>query len=141
MVSTVVVNGHSFLFQEYKEAVTYVMNLAMSHHRFSGFETLKENLNNACDLCSEFLLNYIEEAPGLSTGEKTSLKRQSTKFLKSKTFLEKARTTTTLMTSYLELMLSYEGKGLLPGFGFGDKQFGDVLRGNSERISLTKVDR
>lgn len=133
------VNEHSFSFFNYKEALTYVMNLAMSHHKFSPLDILKENICEACDLVSEYLTMISDDELDKST--RTSLKRLATKILKVKEFLRKAKNKNSLLFQWSELLLSVEGKGLLHGFGFGDKKFHDVIKGNPERTSVTRTIR
>ena len=134
--SYVKVNNQVFNFSNFKEAITYTMNLAVIHHKYAPFEVLKENAYIACDLTIEFI-NLIATHTE-DTKEKGSLKRFTTKILRSKDFISKIHDKNIFLSSWNTLMLSIEGIGLLPNFGFTNKH-GDKLKGNSEKISVTKV--
>ncbi len=133
------INNHSFGFFDYREALSYVLNLEIAHCKYVTLSTLKENACTACDLVSELLLilsDQVEEKI-----DKTNLKKLATRITKAKEYYMRLKSKETFLLAWGDQMMSIEGKGLLHGFGFGNKQFGDVIRGNSEKISVTKVDR
>lgn len=132
------VNGHVFDFFDYKEALSYVMSIAIRHSQYAPLITLKENICEACDQASELLTILTEQA--VEKQEKSNLKRKATKMIKSKEFFMKMREKDPLLLSWGEMMMSIEGKGLLHGYGFTNAH-GDHIRGNSEKTSVTKVDQ
>lgn len=132
------VNGRVFDFFDYKEALTYVMSIAIRHHQYAPISTLKENVCEACDQASELLTILSDHS--VEKQEKSNLKRKATKMISSKEFFVKIKEKDRLLLSWGEMMMSVEGKGLLHGFGFGNKHH-DNIKGNSEKISVTKVDR
>ena len=133
---SVTINNQSFDFSDFKEAVSYIINLAVIHHKYAPFDAIKENACVACDLSIEFI-NLIATHTE-DTKEKGSLKRFITKINKSKEFLSRIHDKNNFLSAYNGLILSIEGLGLLPCFGFGNKH-GDKLRGNSEKVSITEV--
>lgn len=130
------VNNHTFDFFDYKEAITYIMSLTISHHKYAMLSTLKENIYETCNLISELLDILHEKADDKS--EKMHLKRLNTKIFKSKEFLMRQKDKDSFLLSWGDLMMLIEDKGLLHGYGFGNK-YKDNIKGNSEKISVTRT--
>lgn len=134
--TSVVINGHSYDFVNHQEAITYAMTLATHHHQYAPFETLVKNGCDCCEMIAEYFL-ILSETSQIKQ-EAANLKRQSTRMLKSKEYLVKAKDKASFLISWSDLMMTIENLGLLHGFGFGNIH-GDTLRGNSEKISMMKA--
>ena len=137
--TTVLVHGHKFDFPNYKEAISYVMNLAISHHKYATLDTLKENVCEACDLISELFVILSEQAEEKLS--KTNLKKSALRIMRAKGYLTMQKEKDIFLLVWADMMMAIEGNGLLHGFGFGTKRYNDVIKGNSEKISVAKAGR
>jgi hypothetical protein len=130
-------DDYSTRFFNHKEAITFVMSVAISHHKFSPLATLKENAQEACDLIIEFVSLLKDEETSKSA--RMSLSHLIVKMKTLKSLLPKINSTDRFFKIWTETILSVEGKGILHGFGFGSKKFKDRPPGNPEIISVKKV--
>lgn len=96
-------------------------------------QTLKEHIQMVFDLVDDFCTLSREGAKG---ARKASFTRMKTKIANGRIYWSKIRDRKIFMRRYYDLVLSIEKLGTLPGFGFTNR-FGDKVRGNAERLSIT----
>jgi len=100
----------------------------------AGIDTLKDGIQMVFDLVIEFCETERENKKG---GEKAKLTRTMNRIGDQRNYWRKIVDKSIFLQRYYDLILSLEGQGTLPGFGFSNK-FGDSLSGNPERDSILK---
>ena len=98
-----------------------------------SLQTLKDRINVVFDLVVDFCDMNREEVKG---AEKAKFTRAKNKISSSRIYWERIRDKEIFIKRYYDFLLSVEGNGTLPGFGFSNK-FGDHISGDAERISVT----
>ena len=110
---------------------------SVAFNQFMSVSSIKENLSKACELVYEFCDLIKPEGNDIDskklTSEITKMKATITKF---KEILENIKDRDKLISFCFDFVLSLEGKGRLPGFGFCSKQFKNPIHGNPERESI-----
>lgn len=143
-----VVNGEKFDVKDTKELLSYLWQIPLQHAKYSPLETVKENVVTMCDLMIEALLSERKvislkkadnkfDVKRLST-EKAFCSRLVTRLGTLKRYAQKKKSVGELLSLVYEMIMSLEGKSLLPGFGFCKKVFKDPLKGNPEKNSIMK---
>lgn len=120
-----------------RDVISYVFSIPLRRAKYSSFRVFQNNCIEAASLAIEFLHVVKEDAiaakvKGSALGAITRLVTRMTTFSE---YVLTAKDKDHLMVTVYNLVLSYEGCGLLNGFGFGNRH-GDKLVGNPETVSL-----
>jgi len=118
-----------------KEAACFVLSVLLYQSSFQPTKTIIENFIEAIALITEIV--DIEKQKHLPPNEKSQLTRIVTKLHKVKELLDKVKTKELVVELLFNTVLSMEGMSRLNGFGLCN-HFGDPVKGNPERISLTR---
>lgn len=129
----VVLNGNIADYKNnYSLAVSDLILYQSKHFQFQMLDVIKSNL---IDLLVDFkeAIEYEKEV--------VEDKKELTFILRKINFLIKSvsyqKTKESLVRNIYDFILKLEGNGLLDGFGFFSKTFGNSSLGNAERISLS----
>jgi len=110
---------------------------SVAFNKFTSAKTAKENLLTACEMVYEFCDLIKPEGKDIDSkklaSQITKMKATTTKF---KEILGNIKDRDRLIAFCFDFVLSLEGKGRLPGFGFCSKQFKNPVKGNPERESI-----
>ena len=106
------------------------------HYQFQSVDKIKEDIKDVSDILIEGL--ELEKTKFHDRKDKLKVTRLIAKLRSLVRFSEYKKTRTTLTAYVYDFILSLDGLGTLPGFGFGNK-FGDKIQGNSERVSLRNI--
>lgn len=104
-----------------RELVIYLL-LNVLDTMYSPLDVLFENILGIFSFGREYALQTKQPSKGLSFN------------LKQIAYWKKIEDRETFLRQFYNLVLSLEGQGNLPGFGFTNR-FGDKLRGNPEKDS------
>lgn len=135
------INGEPVKVFSEREVIATVFSLLIRHSNFSSMEWLKTNMMEASEMIKEFLSSLKEKrkAEGRKSSEVGKLTRLITKFTEFQDHVQRCTDRNILLTTLYNMTLSYEGLGLLNGFGMSNRH-GDKLLGNPEVQSLKPSD-
>lgn len=126
MVYKAIVNDAVFESREYSDIIIYLLRVVAHRIHYASLDTAKQNFNEACSLILEFI-----DLLG-----KNRMKQRVTRMIK---YAGQMKTTSDLEKMIFDSILSFDGKGLLPGFQFGScVHKGDKPKGNAERMSILR---
>lgn len=143
-----VINGSKYEVRDMKELLASLWQIPLYHSKYSPLATTKENIISMGEMIVEALDFEREILVAKKADNKFDVKRLSTE----KASITRLKTRTEMLINYAkkkkhlddlyalvyEMIMSLEGKSLLPGFGFCKKVFKDPLRGNPEKNSIMK---
>lgn len=112
-------NGHKIMILDGKDLLNYLLLNILNVH-FSPVEVLIEQVKDIYSICKEYCVE-LKQSPRKVLLTQKQLRRWSN-----------IKTREQFLFQYYNLILSTEGKGNLPGFGFTNR-FGDKLKGNPEK--------
>jgi len=146
----VILNGKKTPCASKEDVVTRLFTFAVGNYRVCSLHALRVNLTVAADLLVELLadeqkvleekrksVNDKHSRKTLGT-QKASLTRMVKRMLLFQESVRKSTDVGALIAKTYEMVLSLEGKGLLPGFGFTNR-FKDTIHGDPERVSILSV--
>ena len=131
-------NGKEVKITSESDMIGYVFNILLRRAdlQYSPLEAIKENLRTAVDMLCEFLTDV--RMARVKDGQKKSalgvITRMISRLNSYKEFVSKITDKDKLIVSAYNHLLSYEGSGLLHGFGMSNCH-GDRLIGNPEIVS------
>lgn len=121
-----IVNNTEFESREVSDIIIHVLRVIAHRIHYASLDTAKQNLREACFMILEFI-----EFVG-----KNRMKQRITRMMK---YADRITSTTDLEKMIYDSILSFDGKGLLPGFQFGScVHKGDKPKGNAERVSILR---
>jgi len=115
-----------------KTIVSEIIRLTIARHKYMSPQTVSDNLEALDQMVSELVETMKEN----SRKEWMSLKRKITNFRKA---IVKMNAGTSVESAIWNFILSLNGDGNLPGFGFCEMPFRDPIRGDAEKISLYEL--
>lgn len=129
----VIVNEKSFEYHVHEDMIKDLICKLSVHFPYQSANSIRENLRNLFEVVIEGLTFEKEIEPDKKRNLKTGRTiKKLTNFIE---FAKYKKTQTSLMVSAYDLILSFEGTGLLNGFGLTNA-FGDHIIGNPERKSM-----
>jgi hypothetical protein len=127
------INGKTKSITSERDMVALVYRIPLRHGQYSSLEALKKNLAEATDMLCTFLADarQLRVKEGQKGSELGKLTRLISKLKEYKEFIVHSKNKDALIVSLYNTILSYEGTGLLNGFGMSNRH-GDKLKGNPE---------
>lgn len=147
---SVVLNGKKTPCACQQDVLTRLFTFAVGNHKVVSLHALRVNLTVAADMIIELV---SEEQKSLEEKRKAVVDKHTKKVLGTQKAaltrmvkrmfifqetVRKSQEVRALLEKTYEMILSTEGKGLLPGFGFTNR-FHDTIHGNPERVSILTV--
>jgi hypothetical protein len=122
-----------------REMIGTLFSIPLRHCFYSSMEYLKKNVTYSVELSCIFLESVKKEKvkEGRKGSELGQITRMITKLTHYKKFISELNNKDTLINSLYNMVLNYEGLGLLNGFGMSNRH-GDRLFGNPETKSLSE---
>lgn len=138
---TAKVNDKHFKLNDVRDVISFVFSIPLKHSTYPPIDVMKENLKEAVDIVCEFLAFVKQDraAAGKKGGELGSITRLITRLNEFKDYIEDATSIDRLNVQAYNLVMSYEGCGLLNGFGMSNRH-GDKILGNPETQSICPTD-
>jgi len=146
----VVLNGFKTPCASREALISRLFTYAVGNHRVCSIHALRVNLTVAADIVIELLAAEKREIEEKSASvmdkhskktlgaQKAALTRLVKRMFHFQETVGKSTDVPTLLSKTYEMILSSEGKGLLPGFGFTNR-FHDTIQGDPERVSILNV--
>ena len=146
----VVLNGFKTPCASKETLISRLFTYAVGNHRVCSIHALRVNLTVATDIAIELLAAEKREIEEKSASvmdkhsrkalgmQKAALTRLVKRMFLFQETVGKSTDVSTLLSKTYEMILSAEGKGLLPGFGFTNR-FHDTIHGDPERVSILNV--
>jgi len=145
----IIVNNKVTSFYNKKDALIFIMYMAISHSKYMPFLALKENINAASLLILEYCDLERERLEALPSPKDTETKKRRIQEkayysrLKMRVnrlvdFCATKKEVSELLTVAFNFILAIDGMPLLPGFSFTSKVHRDVPSGNAEYTSVTR---
>ena len=130
----------SYDFWNFKEMLSYLWSIPLQFFPYCSLEAAKDNVKTIFELIIEIASSErerISECRDVSR-EKAFLTRTKNNAGNLIKIIDKKKSANNIQVLIYDMILSLEGKALLPGFGFCTKIHKDKLRGNPEKQSLLK---
>lgn len=136
---SLIINGKKKDVIDEREMISTLFSIPLRHCLYSSLEYLKINITHSIELSCIFLESVKKERTkeGKKGSELGQVTRMITKLTHYKKFISELNNKDTLINSLYNMVLNYEGLGLLNGFGMSNRH-GDRLFGNPETKSLSE---
>jgi hypothetical protein len=138
LVYTAIVNDRfQIKLNDVRDVISYVFNVPLRRAQYSSFEAFKLNCKEAVALTVEFLHIVRDDLvkAGMKGTSLGTITRLITRLNTFNEYIDDSRDKDRLIATVYNLVLSYEGCGLLNGFGFSNRH-GDRILGNAEVTPL-----
>lgn len=131
------INGKNHRLNDIRDVISFIFSIPLKHGTYTPIDVMKENYKEAVAVTCEFLSLVREDRvkAGMKGGELGSITRLITRLTDFKEYIEGTNSVHRLNAQVYNLVLSYEGSGLLNGFGMSNRH-GDRVIGNPETHSI-----
>ncbi len=136
---TLIINGKKKDVFDEREMIGTLFSIPLRHCFYSSMEYLKKNITYSIELSCIFLESLKKDRmkEGKKGSELGQITRMITRLNQYKAFILELNNKDMLINSLYNIVLNYEGLGLLNGFGMSNRH-GDRLFGNPETKSLSE---